>query len=125
MKPPKTISQNGYSVTVVEATALMGMRHSILQEEMAEQIKPDDDTALIYLKRIYYPALISAVGKHSGFSQWPISIEDFLELPDSFAAQWERTVWQLNPHWQPGYDPDTPQEKKELTSDSSAGNVNS
>jgi len=123
MKPPKTISQNGYTVTIVEAIAYMGMRHSILREEMAEQIKPDDDQALIYLKRIYYPALISAVTEQSGFSVWPIPFEEFIQLPDSFAARWERAVWQLNPHWQPGYDPDTPQEKKEPTSDSSAGSV--
>lgn len=105
----------GYSVTVSEATALMGMRHSILREEMALQVGKEDDPALIYLRRIYYPALVSAVKEQSGFAHWPIPFEDFLELPDQLAGQWERAVWELNPHWQPGYDPNSNEEKKDST----------
>lgn len=121
MKPltrqSKTVESGACSVCVSEATALQGMRHTILREEMASRVNEGDDSALVYLKRIFYPALISAVTDYSGFEFWPISFEDFLELPDSFVGEWERATYELNPHWQPGYEPSKPEEKKLSTSD--------
>lgn len=113
----KTVEYGAYSVSVAEATALQGMRHTILKDDMISRVSEDDDPALIYLKRIFYPALISAVVEHSGFEFWPISFEEFLKLPDSFVVEWERATYDLNPHWQPGYQPAKPEEKKEPISD--------
>lgn len=123
MKPHKVVSSGNHSLTIVEATTLMGIRRSILQEEMAQQVKQDDDPALIYLKRIAYPDLVSAVGESQGFEHWPPSFAKFIQLPDRLVSQWEKAVYEINPHWQPGYDLTPPEEKKEPTSASSAGSA--
>lgn len=115
MRQHKVISLNGYSVTITEATALQGMRHSLLRENTA--IANTDDEATRIFKRFFYPAMVASVTDHSGFEVWPPSFDQVADLPDKFAVEWMDAAWELNPHWKPQGEP-TPQEleeKKEST----------
>ena len=110
-------------VTVVEATVILGMKRMRLQTEgeqfgklEEEQARPDFfDRQLL---RVYtYPDMVagteSIVGtwKRDGIEDvtfpWPISFEDFLQLPFPFEAQWEKELYSVNGFWIP-----TPPNKK-------------
>lgn len=112
------IELNGVKLTVSEAGVLQGIRRSILQEQA--KLDEGDDQAILYIKRIFYPDLIAATLSQSGFDNWPLSLADFMQVPDQLALKWENAVYELNPHWRPGWE-DEQQEKKASTSDSSNG----
>lgn len=121
MERSKTISRNGFSVTVTEANVLMGTRRGLAQLQAFERLEGEDDLALKIIKGTTYPNLIGAVEDSSGFSEWPVSLSEFMELPESFVVEWEQAVYSLNPHWQPGYSSQTDEEKKANISESSSG----
>jgi len=37
----------------------------------------------------------------SGFDEWPISYDDFAQLPEQLVMLWETAAYDLNPHWLP------------------------
>ena len=108
MKTEK-IELGKYKITVAEATTLMGMRRTMLRLDGAEKSKDIDDDALRILQSITYPDLIATVTENKGFTEWPISFEAFLDLPERLTGKWEDAVYRLNPHWLPGFEE---QEKK-------------
>lgn len=89
----------------------MGMRRSLLIEEQrkhVEQYKDEnpellalDYLALELLRVQMYPSLVAAVISQEGFEKWPITFEEFLELPEELGIKWEAAVGELNPHWIP------------------------
>src|SRR3989304_6351262 len=107
----ETIEFGKYKIVVGEATTLMGMRRTMLRVDGIDKIEEVSDDGLRILYSITYPDLIAAVVENDGFSSWPISFEDFLELPERLTRQWETVVYRLNPHWQPGFE-DEEKEKK-------------
>jgi len=109
MAETRTLSLDGITLTVSAATVLIGMRRTRLQVEGRSAEETDPDRTLL---RLYtYPDLVAATVEAQGIP-WPLSFEDFLELPDRLAAQWENAVYALNPHWLPGGG-ETAEEKKE------------
>jgi len=100
MKQPKTATishQKRLYVTVGEATVETGIRRQQLARE-ARGDAPDDFERQL-LRLLVYPDLIAAVVDQHGFEQWPISFDEYLNLPEQFAADWEQAVYRLNPHW--------------------------
>jgi hypothetical protein len=102
-------------IVVSEATTLLGFRRTRLrtegqginqaEQDAARQLagteeapSPDPDRAL--LRFWTYPDLVAATIEASGIP-WPLSFEDFLDLPDQLSAKWETAVYDLNPHWLP------------------------
>lgn len=102
---------NPISVTIAEATVLIGMRRTRLRVAAGETTETDIDLRILHL--MTYPDLIAAVVEQSGL-EWPLSFDDFCQLPDKFVSQWEQAVYSLNPHWLPDYG--ETQEKKQPTS---------
>jgi hypothetical protein len=98
------------SVTVGEATTLIGMRRTRMRYEAGQAEKalrdanaggtPDPDESILRL--VTYPDLVAPIveidinGEHDtpGLSQ-------FMELPETFVMEWENAVYELNGHWLP------------------------
>jgi hypothetical protein len=89
------------SVTVKEATVLLGMKRTRMRIVAGEIDETDIDLRILRL--MTYPDLMAATIEQSGFDEWPLSFEAFCALPDVFASQWEQAVYRLNPHWLPDY----------------------
>jgi hypothetical protein len=89
------------------ATVEMGMRRSMLLSQARGDAEPqaDDDPTLALarhlLRTIYYPTMIAAVVRQSGFDHWPISYEEYAALPEPPVIEWEEATFALNPHWKP------------------------
>lgn len=102
---------NTLQVTVSEATALMGMRRSVLVSgaiaavREALDLKEDqalpEDTDLMarhFLRRYTYPNCLACVVEAEGLAT-DLPFEEFCNLPDTFVSQWEAAALELNPHW--------------------------
>lgn len=85
-------------LTVTEATVLIGIKRTRLKAEGLEVNEEDIDRRL--LRMFTYPDLMAATVEAAGIP-WPLDFEDFLALPDRLVSQWERLLYQLNPHWLP------------------------
>ena len=102
----ETVETSELSVTVSEATALMGMRRQLLREGAFEPDKQDakkraptyTDQAQQVLRLIVYPDYVSCMTASTGLPE-PLTFEVFCELPDAFLESWGRAVYTLNPHW--------------------------
>src|SRR3990172_4408689 len=106
----RTITYEGYKVTVTVADAEMGMYRTLLieqaqaEEDEAEKTAPRSETNLKgFAKRllhtILYPSLIAAVVDHEGFEIWPVPFTVFAKLPEPLVIEWETAVFDLNKHW--------------------------
>lgn len=123
--PPKPevfkYSEDGLDVTlkIARANGESGTYRTLLMEQAKEQEagnEPGTDLRKLgnYLTHLFvYPALIAAVVDAQGFGSWPLSFEDYLQLPEGFLMAWENKVWELNPHWRPR----PPEEEKQSEAD--------
>ena len=93
-----------WTVKVSEATALIGMRRSVMRRAGSDV--ESGDVAGAVLRTITYPDLVSCVVEAGGFESWPIAYDEFAGLPDQFVVSWETAVYDLNPHWLPSEDDD-------------------
>ena len=115
------------SVHLVVATAnlRMGIRRSLLIEEqraICEKSRQDlvdqgfvvlDLIATELLRTQMYPSLVAGVVDQTGFDRWPITYEEFMELPEELGIKWEEALGSLNPHWTPKPDPQTMEDLEE------------
>lgn len=86
------------TLTVSEATTLIGMKRSRMGVEASGSTDPSIDRQI--LARITYPDLIAPLVDIQGM-EIP-NFEEFLLLPEPLIIQWEKAVYGLNPHWTPG-----------------------
>ena len=102
----ETVEYGGISVTVSEATALMGMRRQLLRNEAFQpdakdakkQAPVQQDEAAHILRLVSYPDYVSCLVQSQGLPD-PLTFEAFLELPDALLERWGMLVYTLNPHW--------------------------
>jgi len=116
-----------YRVVVTEATALVGMKRTILQGQAQGYLdsvrtedgdgkgkgkgKAADDrpvrsalevSALGVLAIWTYPALMAAASELDGGDLGPtMGMEAFIALPDALVDDWVEATYELNPHWLP------------------------
>ena len=91
----RTIGYGDIKLVVSEATTMIGFRRTRYLEE-AQAIEDDDpDRALL---RRAFAYLKAATVEAEGLS-WPLTFEEYLELPEALAIEWEEAVADLNPHW--------------------------
>ena len=93
------ITVNGKPVVVRQATYLdglvrAGMMSEAVASEPAEEPKTLEEKLLRYTRTFLYPSLM-------GCSQMKkkISLEKFLDLPDTEVNVWVSAAEKLNPHW--------------------------
>lgn len=111
------------SLTISEATAKMGLLRTLLMDSVTYLLgNSEEDENLPSAKLAYknadriigfflYPAMIASVKSQTGFSDWPISFEEFSDIPEEFEVKWEEATFRLNPHWK--YKDDTTEEEVE------------
>jgi hypothetical protein len=111
----------------------MGMRRSLLIEEqralwsgrsmelVAEGASGVERDAEFILRTAIYPAFIASITKHEGFSNWPISFEEFGSLPEQIGIKLEESVFKLNAHWLPQIDPKTMEQLEEARKKAMSG----
>lgn len=97
------------TVTVRESSVLVGARRWRLIAEGAQSFgipasapldKPASvDEDLFNLRVFVYPNLISATVAQTGFGHWPITFEEFCDLPEDFFSAWQAAVREENKHW--------------------------
>ena len=92
-------NEDGYDVTITvsQATVLMGMKRTRLQIEGNEADEQDENRRL--LRILTYSDLMAATIEAEGLPSWPLDFEDFLTLPEKMVIEWERAVYDLNDHW--------------------------
>lgn len=98
-------------LTIMRATALIGMQRSIQIMRGMDEVKENPDEAVRVLRTVTYPDLISCTVAAEGL-EWPITFEAFLQLPDELVGKWETVVYEVNPHWNPAGTAVEEQEKK-------------
>lgn len=118
------------TLTVKCATVLDGMTRSVLIAQMFSKAANEDLTAeKARLRRVLllhtYPACVAATDFENRTAKRKLtaelSPEEFLQLPDGLVFEWEKVVFELNPHWDIGKVPDkkTEGEAKEPSDDKS------
>lgn len=133
-----------YRIVVTEATALVGMKRTILQGQAQGYLdglrkegadgdgkgkgkgKAADDrpvrselevSALGVLAIWTYPALMAAASEMDGLDP-AMGMEAFIALPDALVDDWVEATYELNPHWLPQLEPaDEEAEKKAQSND--------
>jgi hypothetical protein len=118
-----------FKATVATATILIGMKRSMLKNDMRKIIGPEkpflDLSDEDYVRLFIYPDIIVATVEFEGkymdgevwkSFEWPMSFETFLTLPEAPAAQWQNAIYELNPHWLPAPENTSEQKKKEKNS---------
>lgn len=96
-------------VTVQKATYKMGiMRSAIManQGQIVDEMKissdhPFAEATEMALRLTTYPALIAGTVETEGFENWPLTYDQVAQLPEQWGADWEKAVFELNPHWIP------------------------
>ena len=81
------------------ATVAMGLKRQ--QLGMEAELITDSDRDRLFLRRFTYPDLMASVVSQRGFGAWPITFDDYLDLPEQFAYDWEQAAYRHNPHWLP------------------------
>lgn len=104
-----TVEDGDRSITVSEASALIGMRRQRLRVEGQAAGETDPDRR--FLRLVQYPDVVAATVTQAGFDHWSPSFDEFIEWPERFLNEVEEAIYRLNPHWVPGYDSDEAKKK--------------
>lgn len=88
------------TLTIVRATARMGVARYLLINKGVEANKNETDEALKTLRLMIYPDCIIATESAEGM-EFPPTFEQFVELPEDFINKWTETVYSINPQWLP------------------------
>lgn len=97
------------SITLSQSNAVIGMRRKLLRE----QARTDGDFAQQLVEVMLYPDVIAATVDQAGFDSWPLTRDQFSnDLPEEFVNALEDAVYDLNPHWLPGYDKEAVKKKE-------------
>ncbi len=109
----------GLQLVLSTATAEIGIYHTILADHAIQEEKASVEVlgdlksiSRRVLHTVLYPAMIACVINQSGFDHWPISFEEFCQVPESLEVPWEEMAYRLNPHWM--IPSPTPEEEKDL-----------
>jgi len=96
-------------ITVHTATVLDGMRRAILDiEASTEELNLVEEKYAGYLRfmvsEVYPSCLAATVTIENGENakkklSKDMSFNDFAKLPDALFKQWQKAVYELNPHW--------------------------
>lgn len=99
------------TITVARATARKGMQRYQMMVKGDEANKTEPDEALATLRLITYPDCVSGTEQITGLS-WPLSFDEFVDLPEELVDMWAVAVYEINPHWLPTKPPETTESKQ-------------
>ena len=111
------------ALVISRASRRMGMARSILIYEAIQANRDEKDQVLAVTRRTDYPDCIACTVEATGIP-WPITVEQFLELPDDLVEFWGQAVYEMNPHWSPLYQGEKgPEAQKKETISKSASDA--
>lgn len=93
-----TLDNKQVALTIVRATARVGVERYLLASASVEANKTETSEALKILRLTLYPDLVSTTPSIDGLP-CPIEFSDFAELPEDFVNAWAEVVYELNPSW--------------------------
>ena len=89
-------------MTFTRANGYQGaMRASLTRE--ATQAAGDADAITIALRVLVYPDIAAACSGADGMA-YPVTFDEFLQLPDEYIDACMAVVHELNPHWKRQFD---------------------
>ena len=98
MNNSSEIKVNNKKIVVHQATYLAGLTRAALMseasEDQPEEPKNLEEKLLRYTRTFLYPSLMAC----STMKQ-KLTIDQFMELPDTDVDLWVKTAEKLNPHW--------------------------
>jgi hypothetical protein len=102
------------TVTVARATTRMAVRRyrMMVDGEKLDKESPDPDLGPI--RNFVFPDVASVTVSVTGIS-WPMTADEFADLPDAFTRVWRDKAYGQNPQWRESQDKEG-DEKKESTS---------
>jgi len=86
------------TITVVRASAKIGIERYLLASKGAEENKEEPSEALKILRMMLYPDLTVATTEVTGMP-YPLTFDEFIELPEDLINKWAEAVYECNPHW--------------------------
>ncbi len=101
-------------ITAVRASAKIGINRYLLSSKAYKENEIETDEALKILRLILFPDLVVTAIEVTGIP-WPLSFDEFINLPEDLTNQWADMVYALNPHWRPTIVQDDAGEKKKET----------
>ena len=93
-----TLDEAGVTITVVRASAKIGIERYLLASKGSEENKEETSEALKILRLMLYPDLTVATKEVTGMP-FPISFEEFVDLPEDLINVWADAVYKCNPGW--------------------------
>ncbi len=85
--------------TVVRVTARMGIERvskTIAMQKLIDEKEIPEDFK--FLAVVAYPDVLSATTKVEGM-EWPVTFDQFIDLPEELLDDWLTDVYTANPHW--------------------------
>ena len=93
-----TLDDAEVTITVVRATAKIGIERYLLASKGNEENKDETSEALKILRMMLYPDLTVATKDVTGM-KYPLTFEEFIELPEDLINVWAEAVYKCNPQW--------------------------
>lgn len=93
-----TLDESEVTITVVRATARIGMTRYVLANKGYKENEAEPDEALKMLRVMVYPDLVAATTQVTGM-KYPLEFDEFIELPEDLINKWAEAVYVVNPHW--------------------------
>ena len=99
---------NGQEVALVikRATTRTGIKRSLMifaamdAHEKNVTNKAEEDEVAFVLSYRTMPDLIAGTESVEGM-EYPITIEQLMDLPEEFVTNWIQAIYEVNPHWNP------------------------
>lgn len=99
------------TLTISESSARVGLYRTLLSDDAIreESLKATLEEGPLgtqeisdrILHTVLYPAMIASVVEQTGFDHWPLTFQEFSEIPEGLEVLWETATFNLNPHWRP------------------------
>ena len=106
-----TLDNVEVSLTVVRATAKIGIDRYLLASKGNIENETETDEALKILRLMLYPDLMVSTKDVTGI-KFPLTFEEFIELPEELINDWADAVYKCNPQWRPVLPEDDPLQSK-------------
>lgn len=86
------------SITVQRASAVNSVKRYQLMTQAELANKSETDEAMSFIRLVTYPMAACATIAVSGM-KWPMTAEEFAQLPEDVYRQWLDAVYLVNPQW--------------------------
>jgi hypothetical protein len=99
------------TITVERATVRVGIQRYQLMIAAEEQNKLEPDPVLAPIRLFTFPSIVASTTKVIGLP-WPMTFEEFVELPEDLVNRWNENIDKVNPQWRGRAEPEAEQTKK-------------